>query len=482
MQGAFLSTGRTEDYIALGDTGQPVHKAALQIIAALTRKSPELAKFLAVPKSNEQGSVIDWYSPVPGEVIPWSSVSETDRADARLKFQSFKAGIADLGNALVASSAKSNQSDTVIFGKLLGLASHSPDDACIKIIKSQRVTPDGVSEPYNQPVLTFWGFILNEEDRKRSPLYFLDPPPAKVAVSAATTPAMPSTPRVATPPEPVPVLEKKRPWWLFWTGWRLGFGWLWPLLLLLLLLLLLSLLRGCIPGISLPHFGAPSNTSPDIGLTAPLLNNQSGAPSGLAADAGMQNTDTTPTMMSEPVQGEANLPLPPNDQAQVATSGPQEPDPTALSSKAPEEQAPQPAVTPSPPGSATDRATTPPTLDIPQGAVEGPASFLNGSYRAGAGIQDRRTGKPLRLEYAFEGGKGKVTVQRPDGIACTGGVIASMNGGNLAIISKGQAACSDGSQYDMPEVNCKPGAESIADCTGKYGNDTFPMSMRKTDK
>jgi len=70
MHGALLRTGKSDEFIAVGETGQPVHKAALQLIAALARKAPPMAGFLAVPKSNEQGSVIDWYSPVQGDVGP----------------------------------------------------------------------------------------------------------------------------------------------------------------------------------------------------------------------------------------------------------------------------------------------------------------------------------------------------------------------------------------------------------------------------
>lgn len=118
-------------------------------------------------------------------------------------------------------------------------------------------------------------------------------------------------------------------------------------------------------------------------------------------------------------------------------------------------------------------------LSIPEQAGNGPADFLNGDWRAGAGIQDRRTGKPLRLEYRFNDGKGEVTVRRPDGVTCSGPVAAAMNDGRLGIDSQGQAACADGSNYDMPQVTCAQGAQSIADCTGSYGNERFPMSMRR---
>ena len=49
------------------------------------------------------------------------------------------------------------------------------------------------------------------------------------------------------------------------------------------------------------------------------------------------------------------------------------------------------------------------SLQIPPAASNGQANFLNGKWKAGAGIQDKNTGKPLRLEYEFNKGKGQVT-------------------------------------------------------------------------
>jgi hypothetical protein len=120
-----------------------------------------------------------------------------------------------------------------------------------------------------------------------------------------------------------------------------------------------------------------------------------------------------------------------------------------------------------------------PPLSIPPDAADGAAKFLDGQYSAGAGIQDRRTGKPLRLEYQLKDGKGQVTVHQADGSKCSGPVSATMKGGSLAIDSQGQAVCGDGSTYDMPKVSCRPGATTIADCTGGYGKEQFPMSMRQ---
>ena len=119
-------------------------------------------------------------------------------------------------------------------------------------------------------------------------------------------------------------------------------------------------------------------------------------------------------------------------------------------------------------------------LQIPTTSTQnGNVDFLNGQWNAGAGIQDKTTGKPLRLKYAFSNGVGQVQVQRGDGVQCTGDVSAKMQGSGLNITNKGVAKCSDGSSYQLPEVICKPGAKSIADCQGGYGSgQSFPMTMK----
>lgn len=450
MHGALLRTGKSDEFIAVGETGQPVYKAALQLIAALTRKSPALATFLAVPKSNEQGSVIDWYSPIQGDVVPWSSATEDERDDARSQLDNFKNAIAEMSLALVQAGSKGGQSDQVIFGKLLGLVPHAPSDSYVYLVDATRTNSEGEPERYTQPVLTFWGFVQHEGDRHRDPLYFLTPRPA----SPAPAPLLAPSP-AAIPPATLPLTTSIRPWWRrFW--------WLWPLLLLMLALLLFGLLRGCspTPTLSVGNMAVPNvPTSTDsVQISEPHVN--SGAPSGttLPGSGAVTNSQPSPELPAKP----------------PSATPPQEPIPET-SEPAQTESAQLPA-----PGAQPVESSAPGTpLSIPPNAGEGPADFLNGNYRAGAGIMDAKTSKPLRLEYAFEKGQGNVTIRRPDGVSCSGAVNAAMNGGNLGLNSQEQASCTDGSRYDMPKVSCKPGAQSIADCQGNYGNTQFPMSMRR---
>lgn len=458
MHGALLRTGKSDDFIAVGETGQPVYKAALQLIAALTRKSPALALFLAVPKSNEQGSVIDWYSPVQGDVVPWSSATEAEINDARSQLIHFKNAIADMSLALAQTGNKGGQSDQVIFGKLLGLVPHAPSEHYLYLVHAKRTNALGDVEHYTQPVLSFWGFVAHEGDRHRDPLYFLTPAP----VIAAPTPSAPSTPTTATYASH-PLTTDVHPWWR-----RLW--WLWPLLLLLLALLLFGLLRGCVPAVTLPT----GNLSPASGtsINTSSISSQPGSvvPSGASLPATEHQANNQPPSLPATEPAEATAP-----------------EPNAEPSSAPEAnelQPPQPASSPAPIAPAESAQSSAPVdsgtpLSIPPGIAEGPADFLNGNYRAGAGIMDAKTSKPLRLEYAFEKGQGNVTIRRPDGVSCSGAVNAAMSAGNLSIHSQDQANCTDGSRYDMPQVSCKPGAQSIADCQGNYGNTQFPMSMRR---
>ena len=139
-------------------------------------------------------------------------------------------------------------------------------------------------------------------------------------------------------------------------------------------------------------------------------------------------------------------------------------------------------------GIATDGQNQTTALDTaknlnldPQALAQGKTDFLNGNWSAGGGIQDKATGKPLKMRYSFENGQGKVTLERGDGVTCSGNVNAASSGSGLNINNSGIATCSDGSSYQLPNVVCKPTASGEADCSGSYGSGgSFPMSMKTT--
>jgi hypothetical protein len=444
MQVALLRSGRSESFTALGETGQPVYRAALQLREAIRRKSATIVDHLAIPQSNELGN-IDWYSPIEGDVIPWSAATEAERAPARAQLEILKTALDELSARFLAADGDQPLGDKAVFGKLLKRVIHFPDQDFVYLVNGT-------------PVLTFWGFENANADRVLSPLHCLYPPAAPAA------PILDPVAPIAPPPLAPIVDGVRRPSW--WRRW----WWLLPLLLLLLLLLLFGL-RSCapnvaIPGLSaLPGFDLPKvpvievpRASVDVG-TGVALNN--GAPAAPAGDL--------PALAGPAAAAPGAAP----------TAAP--PAPEAAAEPAPAPEAPAPPLSPLPaaaPGAAAPVANQP--LSIPADASNGVADFLNGQWRAGAGIQDRRTGKPLRLEYQFKNGQGDVTVHRADGVACSGPVAAAMNAGSLSIDSKGQAACADGSNYDMPKITCKQGAQTAADCTGGYANEQFPLSMRQT--
>lgn len=460
MRGALLRSGKSETFTALGETGQPVYRAALQLREAIRRKDPGLVEHLAIPQSDELGNRIDWYSGITGDVIPWTSATEEERAPARQQLERLKSALDDLSGRYLGSEPGEQQGDKAVFGKLLKRVVYFPDESFVYLVNGK-------------PVLTFWGFQHADADRSLEPLHCLYPPvePPTPSAAAIPAPAVASAPAVAAV-EPVPPVG--RPWWRRW-------WWLWPLLLLLLALLLLSLLRGCMPSANLPglpQVSLPSISAPELpSLSLPtggLGANGSGGGAGADA-AGAPGTPGGDAESPATEPPESNEPEPNENPGKEPPAEP-EPEPEQPVTE-PEAEATEPQARPEPPQLPEDPQEP---LTIPDGQDgNSSADFLNGDWRAGAGIQDRRTGKPLRLQYRFDDGKGEVTVRRPDGVSCSGPVTAAMNDGSLAIDSQGQAVCGDGSHYDMPQVTCAQGAQNIADCTGNYGSESFPMSMRR---
>ncbi|WP_439877561.1 SrfA family protein [Pseudomonas prosekii] len=452
MRGALLRSGKSGSFTALGETGQPVYRAALQLREAIRRKNPEMVDHLAIPQSDELGNQIDWYSGLDGDVIPWSSATEEERAPARRQLEALKTALDELSQRFLGTDpAEQQQGDKAVFGKLLKRVIHFPDENFVYLVQGK-------------PVLTFWGFEHAGADRNRDPLHCLYSVPL-----VFTLPPVVEEPVIAPVAPVVPVVV--RPWWRRWWWWLL----LLPFLLLLLWLLLG--MRGCVPiplvAVDLLPSGVVpidhQTEEPQLTGNAATLNGVpvTGTVSGAANEPAVEGTHAVEAPAVEGPEADAAPADITQDPAVEAPTAPPQ-NPTA-----------PPAVTP--PAAEKPAAGKPgPALSIPPDAADGAADFLDGQYRAGAGIQDRRTGKPLRLEYQFKDGKGEVTVHQADGSKCSGPVTAAMKGGSLAIDSQGQAVCGDGSTYDMPKVNCRKGATTVADCTGGYGKDQFPMSMRQT--
>ncbi|MHC8289984.1 SrfA family protein [Pseudomonas sp. XS1P51] len=447
MRGALLRSGKSGSFTALGETGQPVYRAALQLREAIRRKNPDMVDHLAIPQSDELGNQIDWYSGLDGDVIPWSSATEEERAPARRQLEALKTALDELSQRFLGTDpAEQQQGDKAVFGKLLKRVIHFPDENFVYLVQGK-------------PVLTFWGFEHAGADRNRDPLHCLYQVPPVIA-----PPPVVEAPVVAPV---VPVVA--RPWWRRW-------WWLLLLPFLLLLLWLLLGLRGCVPIPLVAVDLLPEGIVPvEKQLEEPQLTGNATTLNGVPVTGTAIGTTTGNAVVG--TQG-VEAPAIDGNEADAAAADPAKDLATEAPATPPENKTEPPAAT-LPEAEKSAAAKPGPALSIPPDAADGAADFLDGQYRAGAGIQDRRTGKPLRLEYQFKDGKGEVTVHQADGSKCSGPVTAAMKGGSLAIDSQGQAVCGDGSTYDMPKVNCRKGATTVADCTGGYGKDQFPMSMRQ---
>jgi hypothetical protein len=457
MRGALLRSGKSGSFTALGETGQPVYRAALQLREAIRRKNPEMVDHLAIPQSDELGNQIDWYSGLDGDVIPWSSATEEERAPARRQLEALKNSLDELSQRFLGTDpAEQQQGDKAVFGKLLKRVIHFPDENFVYLVQGK-------------PVLTFWGFE-HAGTGNRDPLHCL----YQVPPAFTLPPVVEAAPVVAPPVVPVVA----RPWWRRW-------WWLLLLPLLLLLLWLLLGLRGCVPIPLVAVDLLPEGVVPvERQLEEPQLTGHATTLNGVPVTGNVVGSTTGTGTAVTGTQG-VEAPAIEGNEADAAPAGvTQDPakdltaDPAAEAPTAPPENKTAPPDITSPEAEKSAAVKPGPPLSIPPDAADGAANFLDGQFRAGAGIQDRRTGKPLRLEYQLKDGKGEVTVHQADGTKCSGPVSATMKGGSLAIDSQGQAVCGDGSTYDMPKVNCRKGATTVADCTGGYGKEQFPMSMR----
>jgi hypothetical protein len=472
MAGQLLISGNPQNYSAIGEAGQPIYSVAFQLREAVRLKAgADVANCLAIPQRNEQSSVIDWYAPERGDVVPWSAATPEERKHALVMLDAAQRTLGEAVRQMESTEARSEQAirekKTVL--PLLGKVFFFPDSNFIFLVNGK-------------PVVAFWGFNAQGATLPTDAFVSLRPVMAAPAVLPAVAPI------------------KRRAWW--W----------WLLLLLLILLLLLLLLRGC---------GAP----PWMVRAVPLLEHLQSTPDialGAQNPIGVPSTPSTPSSpTSKPdallLEQRVGVPTVITNGVQSLTPG-VTPSPTAIESNntraqpganpliAPDNLTPaQPqlnATTPQPNASNNINTATPnannqvpgpgasgqpgnPML-IPDAALNnGSTRFLEGSWSAGAGIQDAATGKPIRLDYDFSqgNGQGRVTVRKGDGVQCTGTVGAQVQGRSVLINDRGTAKCTDGSTMALPKVTCTPGAGNQAACQGQYDNGTsFPVSMRHAPK
>ncbi|PJD02426.1 ssrAB-activated protein [Enterobacter mori] len=441
MAKTLLRSGNLDDFQAVGGGGQAVFESALQIREALRlRKQQAIVDCLAIPQVNDGGDRVDWYSPVDGTVSSWKAAEEDERYRALRYLENTLASVESLSKKCLQSPKTAQQ----LFGSLLSKTFQFPGENFLYLV-------DG------KPVICFWGFVnLNENARddvldclreslipEPAPVVIDDPEPEPEPTPVITfeqadeplvTPATsvritedalyePEPPRVIVPTvaeEPVPeIVPKKR---------------------------------------RIPLWSLPVAAVIVAAIATPLLwPKQAPSAEPVAVPAAPVAIEPKPI---KPVEELAmNLPL---HQAEVL-----EPKVQAPVAK------PEPVVIAAIPKDAM-------VMEANQ-VKAGSTQFLNGSWRALLDVKDPVTGKPPSLRYQIQNNKGTARVVHGDNIVCRVEVFSGLHSnGELLIKTRGNARCTDGSRYPMPEVACKAGTSDVAECSARYdANTVVPLTFKK---
>lgn len=439
MAKTLLRSGCLDDFLSLGENGQTVFDSALQIRETLRlRKQQAVVDSLAIPQSNDEGDRVDWYAPFEGSVVSWAAASDEQRKKALRYLDNCQANIA----SLIQRCQQAEKTSIQLFGSLLANTLQFPGSQHVYLV-------DG------KPVITFWGFVTLNSSARPDPLgclriaeehepvieFLPEPPPTAPPVVMLSEPDEPlysvaaltsvasqnDEPLVSAPEAEVvretPVTKKPKRW----------------------LLPVAAAIIACIAAplsyylVSAPH-------------AEPLAQKQAEVKPQTIAPAAIQ---------APPVAHVSTLPV---AQAAVVEPPAAEPEPAAVT-------------------------MTTPATEIPKGALVLPADslkigstkFLNGNWRVAINVKDSITGKPPTLRYQIANNKGNVRLVHGDNIVCKAEVFSGlMQSGTLMIKTRGNARCSDGSRYPLPEISCKPGENDVAECSGRYEEDTVvPVTFKK---
>lgn len=465
MAKLFLRSGSLDDFLALGENGQPVYASALQLRETLRlRKQQQIADCLAIPQPNEHGDRIDWYSPVDGKVTSWIAASEEEREKALALLETYQAAVADISQR-AQNAEKAGQK---LFGVLLAKAIQFPGANHVYLV-------DG------KPVLTFWGFVNLDKKSRLDALDCLRPvikeaepifvAPAPAATLPLVDPVPEPEPQPVRPPEPVEpapapaaaaaAVPVRPPFFRLW--------WLLPAAALLAILSLQ--IRGCVSG---------QDDKPASDLAATVKPEKRALPSSTPVEPAPQQESAPVPPVAEKETVTAVEPAPPVAAVPVAEATKPEA-PAATEPKEPVTPPAEPVVeqVPAIPAGKDD-------LVMPADAVKiGSIKFLNGNWRVIVDGKAPITGRPPSLRYQIQNGKGTARITHGDGVTCRANVEAGlMSSGNLIINSRSGARCSDNSRFQMPELVCKQGASgTAAECIGRYDADTvFPMTIKRESK
>lgn len=432
MAKTLLRSGNLDDYQAVGGGGQAVFDSALQIRETLRlRKQQAMVDCLAIPQINDNGDRVDWYSPIEGKAVAWKAADE----EARFRALRYLGSTLENAAALSRKSLQSGKTSLQLFGSLLEKAIQFPGENHVFLVEGK-------------PVITFWGFVnLNENPRDDvlDCLRLADIPPvvtvaepepeeeitAQITFVEADAPLLtpvvelpkpaepePQPPVVVNEPEVSPPLAQKK------------------------------------PARRLPLWSLPVAAVIIAAMVGPLLWKQQPTPPVPAvppADVAKSDIAPLPELTSA-------LPL---HRAEVA--------PAAKKEKPVE----GPVVIAAIPKDAL-------VMDANQ-MKAGTTRFLNGNWRVMVDVKDPVSGKAPSLRYQIQANKGTARVVHGDNIVCRAEIFSGLHqSGELMIKSRGNARCTDGSRYPMPEITCKAGTNDVAACTARYDDHAeIPLTIKK---
>ena len=434
MAKTLLRSGNLDDYQAVGGGGQAVFDSALQIRETLRlRKQQAMVDCLAIPQINDNGDRVDWYSPVEGKAVAWKTADE----EARFRALRYLGSTLENAAALSRKSLQSGKTSLQLFGSLLEKAIQFPGENHVFLV-------DG------KPVITFWGFVnLNENPRDDvlDCLRLADIPPVvtvaepeqeeeippEITFAEADAPLLtpvvelakpaepepePQPPVIVNEPEVTPPLAQEKP------ARRL------PLWSLPVAAVIIAAIVG-------PLLWKQQTTQPVPAAAAVEVAKIDMAPlPALASALPLHRAEVTPAAKKEkPVEGPVVIAAIPKD---------------AL------------------------------VMDANQ-MKAGTTRFLNGNWRVMVDVKDPVSGKAPSLRYQIQANKGTARVVHGDNIVCRAEIFSGLHqSGELMIKSRGNARCTDGSRYPMPEITCKAGTNDVAACTARYDDHAeIPLTIKK---
>ncbi|MEW5191515.1 SrfA family protein [Citrobacter freundii] len=427
-----LRRGNLDDYRAVGGGGQAVFDSAWQIRETLRlRKQQAMVDCLAIPQINDNGDRVDWYSPIEGKAVAWKAADE----EARFRALRYLGSTLENAAALSRKSLQSGKTSLQLFGSLLEKAIQFPGENHVFLV-------DG------KPVITFWGFVnLNENPRDDvlDCLRLADIPPVvtvaepeqeeeippEITFAEADAPLLtpvvelakpaepePQPPVIVNEPEVTPPLAQEKP------------ARRQPLWSMTAAAVIIATIVGAL--LWKKQTTQPVPAAPDVEVVkidmAPLP--------ALASALPLHRAEVTPAAKKEkPVEGPVVIAAIPKD---------------AL------------------------------VMDANQ-MKAGTTRFLNGNWRVLVDVKDPVSGKAPSLRYQIQANKGTARVVHGDNIVCRAEIFSGLHqSGELMIKSRGNARCTDGSRYPMPEITCKAGTNDVAACTARYDDHAeIPLTIKK---